>query len=487
MSVNDLLALLPLLVLSVAAVVVMLTIAFYRDYDVTFALTLLGLVGALVMLPIVRPMAPRQVTPLVLIDGYALLYMGMLLAASLAVGLLAYDYFRVRSGQREEFYLLLLLATLGASVLVTSTHFASFFLGLEILSVSLYAMIGYQRSNPLSTEAGLKYLVLAGTSSAFLLFGMALIYGELGTMEFGRIAELRHAGRASISMLGAGLAMVLVGVGFKLALAPFHLWTPDVYQGAPAPVAAFIASVSKGAMVALVLRYFKQFDPTMETPVVAVFTLLAIASMFVGNLLALLQNNVKRILAYSSITHMGYVLVAFLGAGALAVDAVTYYLVTYFVTILGAFGVVTLLSGRETKDADTWDEYVGLAWRRPWLAGIFTAMLLSLAGLPLTAGFVGKFYVLAAGVDSSLWLLAIMLVINSTIGLFYYLRIAIAMYATVPTQRRGLAAETAPSPTPLPSVAGGLVLAALMILLVWLGVYPAPWISIIQSMVAQVF
>jgi NADH-quinone oxidoreductase subunit N len=486
MSPLNLLALLPILVLGAMAVVVMLAIAIRRDYGTTVLLTALGLAGALVSLPIVHPLGPRQVTALVIIDSYSLLFMGLIFAAALAVALLAYDYFRLRGGQREEFYLLLLLATLGAAVLVASTHFASFFLGLEILSVSLYGLIGYERPSVLATEAGIKYLVLAGASSAFLLLGMAMIYGELGTMEFAEIAARHVAGQASLAMLGAGLAMILTGIGFKLALVPFHLWTPDVYQGASPPVAAYIASVSKGAVFALLLRYFKQIDPVMEVGTFAAFTLLAISSMFFGNLLALLQNNVKRLLAYSSITHMGYLFVAFLAAGSLAVDAVTFYLFAYFVTIIGAFGVVTILS-TPAHGADSWDAYVGLAWRRPWLAAVFTAMLLSLAGIPLTAGFVGKFYLLAAGLGSGLWLLAVMLVLNSTIGLFYYLRVVIAMYATAPAQPPGLEARPGVSRlTAAESLTGGLVLAALTLLLVWLGVYPSPWIRIIESMVAQV-
>ncbi|MEN6493465.1 MAG: NADH-quinone oxidoreductase subunit N [Thermoguttaceae bacterium] len=486
MTSADLLALLPFLVVGGAAVIVMLAIAFYRNYRLTVVLTGLGLAIALGTLPIVDLVVPRQVTPLVVIDAYALFFLGAIFAATLAVTVLAYDYIRPRTGRREEFYLLLLLATFGAAVLVTSTHFASFFLGLEILSVSLYALIAYERENLLAIEAAVKYLVLAGSSSAFLLLGMALVYGELGTMEFARIATLHVAGRASLAILGAGLALILVGIGFKLALVPFHLWTPDVYQGASAPVAAYIASVSKGAMFALLLRYFKQFDPVMEPGVFAVFTLLAILSMFVGNLLALLQNNVKRLLAYSSITHMGYLLVALLASGPLAVDAVAFYLVTYFITIIGAFGVVTMLSS-PGREADGWDNYVGLAWRRPWLGAVFTAMLLSLAGIPLTAGFVGKFYLLTAGVNSSLWLLAILLVINSTIGLFYYLRVVVAIYATAPARPLGeQAAPSAARSTIAGSFTGGVVLAVLTILLVWLGVYPTPLIGIIESMVAQI-
>ena len=192
-----------------------------------------------------------------------------------------------------------------------------------------------------------------------------------------------------------GVGLIIVGFSFKLALVPFHLWTPDVYQGAPAPVTAFVATVSKGAMFALLVRYFSVVDLRSHHALVIVFTLLAIASMVVGNLLALLQHNVKRLLAYSSIAHLGYLLVAFLASSVLATTAVTFYLVAYFVTTLGAFGVVTVLSTGE-REAESLDDYRGLVVRRPWLAALFTAMLLSLAGIPLTAGFVGKFYLTVA-------------------------------------------------------------------------------------------
>ena len=203
--------------------------------------------------------------------------------------------------------------------------------------------------------------------------------------------------------------------------------------------------------------------------------------MFVGNLLALLQNNVKRILAYSSIAHLGYLLVAFLASGSLAVTAATYYLAAYFVTTLGAFGVVTVLSGGD-RDADAMEDYRGLAWRRPALAGVFTAMLLSLSGIPLTAGFVGKFYVLTSGVQSGLWALVLILVVNSAIGLYYYLRIIVAMYGTGDERDSSFAIRHSSFPAPPLSLTGGVVLSVLTLLLVWLGTYPCPFIRLIEAM-----
>jgi len=249
------------------------------------------------------------------------------------------------------------------------------------------------------------------------------------------------------------------------------MWTPDVYEGAPAPVTAFIATVSKGAVFALVLRYFSRVDLHAHGSLFVILTITASASMFAGNLLALLQQNVKRILAYSSISHIGYLLVTLLASGPLAMSAAAFYLAAYFVTTLGAFGVVTVLSSKD-RDADRMDDYTGLAWRRPWLAGVFTAMLLSLAGIPLTAGFVGKFYVVASGMGSALWLLVMVLVINSAIGLFYYLRIIAAVFAH---PEKEIAAR------PEQSRSGSAVLAGLTLSLIWLGVYPGPVIEIIKK------
>ncbi|MCL5671072.1 MAG: NADH-quinone oxidoreductase subunit N [Acidobacteria bacterium] len=471
---------LPLLIVTAAAVVVMLAISIKRSHLLAVWLTLVGLAAAFFSLWIVAPLTPIQVTPLLIVDGYALFYMGLILAATFVTVILAYGYLENQSGYREELYVLILVAALGSVVLVASSHFVSFFLGLEVLSVALYAMSAYLCARKPPLEAGLKYLVLAAASAAFLLFGMALVYAQLGTMQFGQIAAMLSGGACySKALLLPGIALIITGIGFKLAVVPFHMWTPDVYEGAPAPVTAFIATVSKGAMVALLLRYFYETGMQHLGSVFLVFSIIAIASMIAGNLLALFQNNVKRILAYSSIAHLGYVLVAFLAGGTRAAEAVTFYLVAYFITTLGAFGVVSVLSNGE-RDADVLDDYRGLFWRRPVLAGIFTLMLLSLAGIPLTAGFVGKFFLVAAGASSALWGLIFTLIVTSVIGLFYYLRILVALYA--PPAETG---EAAPAGgLPALSRGGSYVLAALSVLLVWVGVYPAPILDAVQRAVS---
>jgi NADH-quinone oxidoreductase subunit N len=465
----DCLALLPLILIAGTSILVMLAIAFNRNHALAAGLTVAGLVTAVMSVGAVTPYVPRHVTPLLIMDRYALFYMGVIIASAVAVAVLSYPYFEKQEGHREELYVLLLIATLGCTVLVVSSHFASFFLGLEILSVSLYGMIAYLKERKPSLEAGVKYLVLAAASSAFLLFGMALVYADLGTMEFSRVAAASVV-TSNLALLLPGVVLIITGIGFKLAVVPFHLWTPDVYEGAPAPVTAFIATVSKTAIVALLLRFFYHAGVQQSRPLFGVFVIIAVASMIVGNLLALLQTNVKRILAYSSIAHFGYMLVAFVAGGIMAVEAVTFYLVAYTVTTLGAFGVVTVLSD-SNRDADTLEDYRGLFWRRPLIAGTFTVMLLSLAGIPATMGFLAKFYVLAAGASATKWSLIIILVITSTIGLFYYLRILVALYSAS-SEREASTQPVVP--------ASGFVLAVLTTSLIWFGIYPAPLLDMIQ-------
>ncbi len=477
MSGDDILAILPLVVLGAALSIVVLGIALRRDHRQAAILAAVGLVLTFASLWPAALAAPRQVTPLFAIDGYALLLMGLIIAESFAVLLLAHGYLQHLGSSADEFYALLLLTTLGGLALIAGSHFVSFFLGLETLTIPLLGLIAYPSDPPLPLEAAIKYLILAAMSSALLLFGMALVYSRLGTMEFARMAVAQAGeGQGRDLLWISGVALIFSGVAFKLSLSPFHLWVADVYEGAPAPVTGFVAVVSKSAVFALLLRYFLAAgvfrDPTVDL-MVGVF---AIASMLAGNLLALLQNNVKRLLAYSSVAHLGYLLVAFLATGAAAVEAVLYYLTAYGVTTLAAFGVVTVLStGNGSTEIVALEDYRGLAWRRPWLAGAFILSLLSLAGLPLTMGFFAKIYAAAAGIHQGAWPLVGALVVGSVIGLFYYLRVivVICMPGTAEIPQRAEAGTG--------SVLGLATLAGLTGVLVWLGVYPAPAVGLIRG------
>ncbi|WP_277374632.1 NADH-quinone oxidoreductase subunit NuoN [Pseudomonas sp. AA-38] len=478
-TLQHLIALLPLLVTSLTAVVVMLAIAAKRNHTVTFILSVVGLNLALLSLIPALEVAPLEVTPLLLIDKFACYYMALVLAASLACITLIHAYLGGDSGKgypgnREELYLLVLLSAAGGLVLVSAQHLASLFIGLELLSVPTYGMIAYAFFNKRSLEAGIKYMVLSAAGSAFLLFGMALLYADSGNLAFADIGISLM--RESSQLVQIGIGMMLIGLAFKLSLVPFHLWTPDVYEGAPAPVAAFLATASKVAVFAVLLRLY-QMSPAMSGGWLnELLTLIAIASILFGNLLALLQNNLKRLLGYSSIAHFGYLLVALIASKGLAEEAVGVYLATYVLTSLGAFGVITLMSTPYSgRDADALYEYRGLFWRRPYLTAVLTVMMLSLAGIPLTAGFIGKFYVIAAGVEAQLWWLLGAMVLGSAIGVFYYLRVMVTLFMREPNLHRHDA------PFDWGQRAGGIMLLVVALLAFFLGVYPQPLLELVQQ------
>ena len=477
-TLQHLIALLPLLVTSLTAVVVMLAIAAKRNHTVTFILSVAGLNLALLSLIPTLDVAPLEVTPLLLIDNFACYYMALVLAAGLACITLIHAYLGGESGKgyprnREELYLLVLLSAAGGLVLVSAQHLAGLFIGLELLSVPTYGMIAYAFFNKRSLEAGIKYMVLSAAGSAFLLFGMALLYAESGNLAFADIGASLM--RENSQLVQIGIGMMLIGLAFKLSLVPFHLWTPDVYEGAPAPVAAFLATASKVAVFAVLLRLY-QISPAMTGGWLSdLLTLIAIASILFGNLLALLQNNLKRLLGYSSIAHFGYLLVALIASKGLAVEAVGVYLATYVLTSLGAFGVITLMSTPYSgRDADALYEYRGLFWRRPYLTAVLTVMMLSLAGIPLTAGFIGKFYVIAAGVEAQLWWLLGAMVLGSAIGVFYYLRVMVTLFMREPNMHRHDA------PFDWGQRAGGIMLLVVALLAFIIGVYPQPLLELVQ-------
>ena len=374
--------------------------------------------------------------------------------------------------------LLLLVSCLGAGAMVCSRHFASFYLSLEVMTIPLYGMISYVCTGRRGVEAGLKYLILAGAASAFLLFGVALVYSEAGTLDFVGMACATVSASGNLVVL-AGLAMVLVGLGFKLSLVPFHLWTPDVYEGAPAPATAFMATVSKGAVIAALLRYFGTVTPDMFLSLRDAFSIAAALSMIAGNLLALRQTNVKRILACSSIAHVGYAAVAFLALGDTAAHALAFYFAGYFAATLGAFGVITLLStSGSVRERDRLEDYRGLFHTRPALAAVLAVMLLSLAGIPLTAGFLGKVWVFLAGIRAGLWWQTACLVLASAVGLVYYLRIVAVMTAPLPEGKDACACATGPVSAPAVKV----LLALLVFATFWLGLYPAPLLRLIEGL-----
>lgn len=433
MTALDFQALLPILVLAGGATLIMLQIAFWRSIRLSSALTTLTFVLAAGSCWTAAGAGTRLVTPLLQADGLALLFSGLFCVGALVTTLLSVDYMARRGDEPEEFFLLLVLSTMGACVLAYSVHLVSLLLGLELLSVALYALIAYPDKSILPLEAAIKYLVLSGAASATMLFGFALLYAMTGTLAFAEIKPVLSDIHSGTAILLVAAALIIAGLGFKLSLVPFHMWTPDVYEGAPSAVTGYLASVSKAAIFLALLRWFLEADLFRYTILVEVIGLIAILSMLAGNLLALQQTNIKRMLAYSSIAHMGYLLIILMVASniinrSLAVEAALYYLVAYTATTLAAFGVLALLSTESEDRENVQLHHVsGLFWQKPLLACLMLVALLSLAGIPLTAGFIGKFYIFTAAVSGYHWILLAALIVGSGIGIYYYLRVVFYM------------------------------------------------------------
>jgi NADH-quinone oxidoreductase subunit N len=478
----DWFAMLPLMVLSGGVAILLLVVSFWRRHGLIAWLTVIAFGATLAAIPFALPVLPREVTPLFWFDRYGAFFYALFGAAGLVTTLLSYRYLQRRRGDLEEYYIMLATATIGAMAMASAAHFASLLLGLELLSISLYVLVGYPEEHHAPLEAALKYLLLSGVASTTMLFGMALIYLDTGTLEFAKFAAVLRGGDAASLYLIVGNVLLLAGIAFKLSLVPFHMWTPDVYEGAPAPVSGYLATVSKGAVFALALRYVVDTGALENASLYFVVSAFAVLSMVVGNLLALLQQNVKRILAYSSIAHMGYMLIAVLvvssAAPTIGVETALVYLAAYFAMTLGAFAIVTVLSRAEAgRDADSMADYEGLFWRRPLLAASFAVMLLSLAGIPMTLGFIGKFYLFSAGVEGARWVLLWALIVGSAIGLFYYLRIIFAM-----TRQHD---ESVGEIAPRGSLADRSAIVALTLVLLAFGIYPMPLIEFARTAMAS--
>jgi NADH-quinone oxidoreductase subunit N len=432
-SADQLTAILPLLVLAAGATLIMLQIAFARSVNTSGALTIVALLLAALSVTVAMDHEGIGVTPLLLADHAALLFSALFCLAAAITAVLSMDYIRHHGDEPEEYFLLLVLSTLGACVLVYAVHLAALLLGLELLSVALYALIAYPNRSILPLEAAIKYLVLSGAASATILFGFALLYAATGSLEFDTIGRQLEQPEMGQGVLMVAAAMVFAGMAFKLSLVPFHLWTADVYDGAPAPISGFLASVAKAAVLVVLLRIFLNLDLFRYHRLVELTGLMAIMSMLAGNLLALQQSNIKRMLAYSSIAHIGYLVIVFMVCSnsdnrSFAVEAAMFYLVAYTATTIAAFGLLTLISAdRDDRERVQLQDVSGLFWRQPLLAGLLLVALLSLAGIPLTAGFVAKFYIVSAAVSGPHWVLLAALVVGSGLGIYYYLRVVYYM------------------------------------------------------------
>ncbi len=360
------------------------------------------------------------------LDGYAMFFNLIFCLAGILTLLMSANYLNTVDIHAGEYYSLILFSIVGMMLMAAATDLINIFLGLETMSMAVYVLAGIWRQRLQSNEAALKYFLLGAFASGFLLYGIALIYGTTGSVQLGRIAVYvgTHGGS---TMLFIGIAMLIVGFGFKIAAAPFHVWAPDVYEGAPTTVTAFMAVGVKAAAFASFARVFLYALGAVHAQWEGVIWILAVLTMTVGNVTALVQNNVKRMLAYSSVAHAGYLLVAMVAGKELGGAAMMYYLVAYGLMNLGAFGVIVAV-GRKGEPNEEFSDFAGLGFRYPLLAMAMTVFMLSLTGVPPLVGFTGKFYIFSAAVKAGYIWLAVIGVLNSVISAYYYIRVVVNMY-----------------------------------------------------------
>jgi NADH-quinone oxidoreductase subunit N len=365
-------------------------------------------------------------------DGFTVFFTLLFLGVAAVAVLLSWDYVKRTRINQTEYYALLLSATLGMILMSASNDLITIFLGLELMSLALYVLVGFQRNRLDSNEAAMKYFLLGAFASGFLLYGIALLYGATGTTRLDRMAAFL-AGSTLLSnpLLVAGSLLLLVGFGFKVAVVPFHMWTPDAYEGAPTTVTGYMSVGAKAAGFAALLRVVLLALADLQADWKPILTWIAILTMTVGNVTALLQNNLKRMLAYSSIAHAGYVLIALVAGGPDGAAAALFYLAVYSLMNLGAFGLLALL-GRGADERVLIADLAGVGFRQPMLGFAMAVFMISLGGIPPTAGFMGKLYVFSVAIKAHLIPLAIVGVLNSVVSVFYYLRVTVAMYMQEP-------------------------------------------------------
>lgn len=474
----------PEILLSLAGLLLLLVGTMGRGFSnresALVSMVALGLTGG--MLFFVRGQVPG--TRLILggmfvIDGYAFVWKLILLAATALTVLLSVRFLEEGRYRATEYYALLLLATAGMLFMASGATLLTIWIALETMALASYILAGYFKREVRSTEAALKYFILGATSSGILLYGISLLYGAAGTVSLAGLAHgLGQALEEGSLLVPMGWLLLSAGLFFKVAAVPFHVWTPDVYTGAPTPVTAWLAAASKGASFAILLRifYLGLWNPQAHSPELAAFrvdvqwivALVAAASMIWGNLAALTQQNVKRMLAYSSIAHAGYVLIGVLAVNEIGLWAVAFYVLAYSFITLGAFGTVILLERKEYA-GETCEDYSGLWRRAPFLAAMMLLFMLALTGIPPTGGFVGKVYLFAAAVEAGWTWVAVVGVVTSAISLYYYFRIVVFMYLRDPTVE-------APAPLPSRLITGTIALCALATLV--MGLLPGPFIEL---------
>ncbi len=414
-------------------------------------------------------------TGMIALDGFRLFSNWIFLGAAALAILTSFAYVHRQRLQAGEFYGLILRSTAGMMFMAAARDLMVIFLGLEVMSIAVYALTAFNRRDRKSSEAGLKYFLLGAFSTGFFLYGIALVYGATGSTNIAFIGASVSGGTASPGILSAGIAMLVIGFGFKVSAVPFHMWTPDVYEGAPAPVTAFMSGAVKAAAFVAFLRVFLvAFDGAYETWFPLLWWLAAI-TMIAANLIALVQANVKRMLAYSSIAHAGYLLVAVTAANEAAAAGLLFYLAIYTVMNIGAFAIVISVAHQGEERLQI-EDYAGFGWARPAMGVAFTIFLLSLAGFPGTGGFMGKIFLLQGAAESQLWYLAVILVLTTVASYWYYLRVAWYMWMRPEVAEGQHTRVVAPLPLQV-------ALAAAVIFVLYLGVFPSDTLELARSSV----
>jgi NADH-quinone oxidoreductase subunit N len=413
-----------------------------------------------------------------LVDNYGCFFKMIFLIGSFLIILVSMGYLKREDLVHGEYFSLILFSTLGMMLLASGFDLVVIFLGLEIMSVSLYVLVGFKRHDLRSNEASLKYFLMGAFASGFLLYGIVLLYASTGSTNLEQIIKSMASSDAGFNLMTvAGAGLLLVGLGFKIASVPFHMWVPDVYQGAPTPVTAFISAGPKAAGFAALLRVFLFSFARIELDWVTIVWIMSVLTMTTGNIIAIMQSDIKRMLAYSSIAHAGYVLVALVAGGANGVSSALFYLLAYTFMNVGAFTVVILL-GKKGEENTTLSDYSGLMSRSPVLAVLMSVFMFSLAGFPPTAGFMAKFYVFSAAIRSGFIWLVIIGVMNSLISVYYYLRIVVLMFMRPPQP------EAARVPVAL---GASLVLLITLWGVLHLGILPNSFLALAQASVSSVF
>lgn len=400
-------------------------------------------------------------------SGYTRFFVFIICIVSIFTLLFSLRYAAKKGIAGDEYFALILFAALGMSLTASALNWIVFFLGLELLSISLYVLIGASHDEPSSNEAALKYFIMGSVASGFLTFGVALLFSATGSLDIARSLGNVSADGSALALLG--LSMIAAGIGFKVSIVPFHLWTPDVYQGAPAPITAFLSTGSKVALFAALLRFSLVMSPELFAYATPLLWGLAAITMIVGNITALAQTHIKRLLAYSSIAQMGYVLMALITVKQDA-SAVMFYLAAYAVMDLGAFGTVALLS-RGGSDLDAVRDYQGIGFSNPWASALLAVCLLSLAGLPPTVGFIGKIIIFKSVVGAGFICLAVIGILTAIVSVYFYLNIIVTMFMRPEEAPAGAAVRAGP----LGAALSGCILLAVILL----GIVPSPLLSLI--------